>query len=188
VVAVALAACSSTPTPRYEPADLRAIELRAADAPAGLGFVPRFSGDQDLEAFARDAQERSALQGDGFELGSGAVFVPADRVDADRLRVRDPIVQETVAVFARDDGASATLERYMDDLRNRQLRAIRTGLPEPLGDETYRLDAQNTDGATVTVIGWRRANLVLVVIGTSFPPSSVVALARLVDARAAGAA
>ena len=39
-----------------------------------------------------------------------------------------------------------------------------------------------------TVLAWRRANLVMVVIGTSFPPSSVEALARLVDGRAAGIA
>jgi hypothetical protein len=191
VVALAAAGCSSrssAPTPRYEPGDLHAIELRAADAPGGLGYVRRYSRDQGLETFARDDGERAALAADGFELGSGAVFVPADRVASDRLRVHDPIVQGTVAVFSRDDGASASLARYLADLRGRQLRAIATGVAEPLGDEAYRLDALNTDGAVVTVIAWRRANLDLVVIGTSVPPSSVVALARLVDGRAGGVA
>ena len=58
------------------------------------------------------------------------------------------------------------------------------GASPGLGDESYRLDATNTDGASVTVLGWRQANLVLVVIGTSFAPASVERLARLVDARA----
>ena len=49
-------------------------------------------------------------------------------------------------------------------------------------------NATNRDGAPVTVLAWRRANLVMVVIGTSFPASSVEALARLVDGRAAGMA
>jgi len=60
--------------------------------------------------------------------------------------------------------------------------------PPSLGNESYRLDATNADGANVTVLGWRDANLVLVVIGTSFAPASVEALARLVDARALSAA
>jgi hypothetical protein len=184
-----VAACSSPASSeavRYQPSDLASIGLMAVDAPAGLAYVRRFSGDQGLEAFGRDAQERAALSSDGFELGSGAVFVPRDRVSGRRLAVNDPIVQGTVAVFSRDDGASSSLARYLDDLRGRQLRATASGVPEPLGDEAYRLDARNADGARVTVIGWRRANLVLVVIGTSFPPAKVVALARLVDDRAAG--
>ena len=165
-----------------------AIELRPADAPAGLAYVPQFSGDQDLDAFARDDAERAQLAGDGFELGNGALFVPADRVSGGHLTARDPIVQGTVAVFARDEGASASLGRFLDDLRSRQLRGATDGAPPELGNESYRLDATNADGASVTVLGWRDANLVLVVIGTSFAPTSVEALARLVDARALSAA
>ena len=164
------------------------IELRPADAPSGLAYVRRFSGDQDLDAFARDAQEETALSADGFELGNGALFVPIDRATGARLRARDPIVQGTVAVFASDAGASASLARFLEDLRGRQLRATSTGSAPSLGDEAYRLDAFNTDGARVRVVGWRRQNLVLVVIGTSFPAASVVALARLVDGRAADTA
>lgn len=165
-----------------------AIELRPADAPAGLAYVPQFSGDQDLDAFARDDAERARLAGDGFELGNGALFVPVERVSGGHLTARDPIVQGTVAVFARDEGASASLGRFLDDLRSRQLRGATDGAPPELGNESYRLDAANADGATVTVLGWRDANLVLVVIGTSFAPASVEALARLVDARALSAA
>jgi len=62
------------------------------------------------------------------------------------------------------------------------------GASPALGDESYRLDATNTDGASVTVLGWRQANLVLVMIGTSFAPASVERLAELVDARALAAA
>jgi hypothetical protein len=185
---VTIVACSHPSTPRYQPSDLVAIELRPADAPAGLAYVPQFSGDQDLDAFARDDAERARLTADGFELGNGALFVPAERVSGGHLTARDPIVQGTVAVFARDEGASASLGRFLDDLRSRQLRGATDGAAPALGNESYRLDATNPDGAGVTVFGWRDANLVLVVIGTSFAPASVEALARLVDARALSAA
>jgi hypothetical protein len=185
---VTIVACSHPSTPRYQPSDLVAIELRPADAPAGLAYVPQFSGDQDLDAFARDDAERARLAGDGFELGNGALFVPVDRVSGGHLTARDPIVQGTVAVFARDEGASASLGRFLDDLRSRQLRGATDGAPPALGNESYRLDATNADGAGVTVLGWRDANLVLVVVGTSFAPASVEALARLVDERALSAA
>jgi hypothetical protein len=164
------------------------IELGPDDAPAGLAYVEQFSGDQDLDAFARDDAERARLADDGFELGNGALFVPADRAAGGHLTARDPIVQGTVAVFARDEGASASLGRFLGDLRSRQLRRAADGASPALGDESYRLDATNADGATVTVLGWRDANLVLVVVGTSFAPASVEALARLVDARALSAA
>ena len=190
---VVLAACSSSPsttaaTSRYEPADLGGIELLPADAPSGLSYVPAFSGDQDLDAFARDAGEKAALTADGFELGNGALFVPSDRAGGGHLTPADPIVQGTVAVFARDDGASSSLTRYLTDLRERQFTGTRDRDAIALGDEAYRMDATNSDGAPVTVLAWRRANLVMVVIGTSFPPSSVETLARLVDGRAAGIA
>jgi hypothetical protein len=185
---VALAACSSPPaaTARYQPGDLRGIELAPSDAPSGLSYVPEFSGDQDLDAFARDAGEKAALTADGFELGNGALFVPSDRAGGGHLTPADPIVQGTVAVFARDDGASSSLTRFLTDLRERQFTGAREGDAVALGDEAYRIDATNSDGAPVTVLAWRRANLVMVVIGTSFPRSSVEALARLVDGRAAG--
>jgi len=190
---VVLAACSSSPsttaaTSRYEPADLGGIELLPADAPSGLSYVPAFSGDQDLDAFARDAGEKAALTADGFELGNGALFVPSDRAGGGHLTPADPIVQGTVAVFARDDGASSSLTRYLTDLRERQFTGTHDRDAIALGDEAYRMDATNSDGAPVTVLAWRRANLVMVVIGTSFPPSSVETLARLVDGRAAGIA
>ena len=165
-----------------------AIELRPADAPAGLAYVPQFSGDQDLDAFARDDAERARLAGDGFELGNGALFVPTERVSGGHLTARDPIVQGTVAVFARDEGASASLGRGPAERVPRPLPAAPAGAPPALGNESYRLDATNADGASVTVLGWRDANLVLVVVGTSFAPGSVEALARLVDARALSAA
>jgi hypothetical protein len=184
-----LVACSSpasAPTVRYQPSDLAAIVLLPADAPPGLGYVPQFSGDQDLDAFARNAEEKTALTADGFELGNGALFVPSDRVAGGRLTARDPIVQGTAAVFARDDGAAAALARFLDDLRARQLPGARDRPPIALGDEAYRLDSTNADGADVTILGWRRANLVMIVIGTSYPASSVEDLGRLIDGRAAG--
>jgi hypothetical protein len=190
VAIIALAACSSPPsaTARYQPDDLRGIELAPSDAPSGLSYVPAFSGDQDLDAFARDAGEEAALTADGFELGNGSLFVPSDRAGGGHLSPADPIVQGTVAVFARDDGASSSLTRFLTDLRDRQFTGAHDRDAGALGDEAYGMDATNRDGAPVTVLAWRRANLVMVVIGTSFPPSSVEALARLVDGRAAGVA
>jgi hypothetical protein len=183
---VACSAPASPPTVRYQPSDLAWIVLVPADAPPGLGYVPQFSGDQDLEAFARNAQEKMALTADGFELGNGALFVPSDRVAGGHLTADDPIVQGTAAVFARDDGAAASLARFLDDLRARQLPGALDRAPIALGDEAYRLDSTNADGAAVTILGWRRANLVLIVIGTSYPASSVEDLGRLIDGRAAG--
>lgn len=160
------------------------IELTPRDAPAGLGYVAAFSGDQDIVGFARDATEEQHLADDGFLSANGAVFVPADRVDGGTLTPRDPIVQSTVVVFSRGVGASSTLQRYVADVRDRQLNGTTTGAPPPLGDEAYRLDGTNADGSTVTVFAWRRGNLVLVVLGTSFPPADTLRLATLIDARA----
>ena len=60
-------------------------------------------------------------------------------------------------------------------------------MPRFSGNQTLGEFARD-DGAGVTVIGWRRSNLILVVVGTSFPPASIEALARLVDGRASGIA
>jgi len=126
VAIIALAACSSPPsaTARYQPDDLRGIELAPSDAPSGLSYVPAFSGDQDLDAFARDASEEAALTADGFELGNGSLFVPSDRAGGGHLSPADPIVQSTVAVFAHDEGASSSLTRFLTDLRDRQFTEI----------------------------------------------------------------
>ena len=196
---LALAACthhSSTATPRsspappigstgpFRPGDMASIELTPRDAPAGLGYVAAFSGDQDIVAFARDATEEQHLADDGFLSANGAVFVPADRVDGGKLTPRDPIVQSTVVVFSRGVGASSTLRRYVADVRDRQLTGATAGVVPPLGDEAYRLDGTNADGSAVTVFAWRRGNLVLVVLGTSFPSAHTLRLATLVDERA----
>jgi hypothetical protein len=188
LVAVMLSACgsatSSTPA-RYTSSDMAVIVLQPADAPGGLAYVPQFSGDQDLAAFAHDGEEAATLTADGFELGNGALFVPSDRAQGGHLTADDPIVQGIAALFEREDGASRSLTRYLDDLRHRQLRDATDGPAPRLGDEAYRIDATNSDGADVTVLGWRRSNLVLIVIGTSFPASSVEDLAGLMDGRAA---
>ncbi len=171
----------------FRPDDMASIELTPRDAPAGLGYVAAFSGDQDIVAFARDATEEQHLADDGFLSANGAVFVPADRVDGGKLTPRDPIVQSTVVVFSRGVGASSTLRRYVADVRDRQLTGTTAGAAPPLGDEAYRLDGTNADGSTVTVFAWRRGNLVLVVLGTSFPPAHTLRLATLIDARAQAA-
>jgi len=186
LVAVALTACTSASSapPRYGSSDRAAIVLRPADAPAGLAYVPRFSGNQPLGEFARDDGEAARLSSEGFRLGNGALFVPRDRADGGHLRAADPIVQGIAAVFSGDDGASEAFTRYLQDLRDRQLHDASDADAPPLGDESHRIDATNADGASVTVIGWRRSNLILIVVGTSFPSASVEALARLVDGRA----
>jgi hypothetical protein len=186
---VVLAACSrGEPSGSFQPSDLASIELTAKDAPSGLGYVPAFSGDQNLDAFARDATERAHLVQDGFELGNGAVFVPADRVDGGHLKPSDPIVQGIAVVFAQPSGASSALKRFLDDVRTRQLPGARDGAEPGFGDESYRLDGTNSDGAAVTLVAWRRGNVILAVLGTSFDPDQVLRLADLMDGRARAAA
>jgi hypothetical protein len=189
IALVVLVACSrrgsSVP---FEPADLASIELTAKDAPSGLGYVPGFSGDQDLDAFARDAAERTDLIDDGFELGNGALFVPADRVNGGHLAPHDPIVQGIAAVFAGANGASSALHRFLEDVRTRQLPGARDGTAPGFGDESYRLEGTNSDGASVTVVAWRRGNVILTVLGTSFDPDRVLTLAEMLDGRATAAA
>ena len=122
---VTIVACSHPSTPRYQPSDLVAIELRPADAPAGLAYVPQFSGDQDLDAFARDDAERARLAGDGFELGNGALFVPAERVSGGHLTPRDPIVLSGVLVMRTIIAAVASLVPAWRATRIDPLTAIR---------------------------------------------------------------
>ena len=188
IALVMLAACSrGEHAGTFEPSDLASIELTAKDAPPGLGHVPAFSGDQDLEAFARNDAERRHLVEDGFELGNGALFVPADRVDGGHLELRDPIVQAIAAVFATPAGAPTALGRFLDDLRARQLPEAHAAPAPGLGYESYRLDGTNSDGAAVTVVAWRQANVILTVVGTSFDPDRILRLADLADGRAAAA-
>ena len=52
--------------------DLDAIVLTPDDAPPGTGYAAALSGFQDLDAFAKDAQERSDLIDDGFVVGHAA--------------------------------------------------------------------------------------------------------------------
>ena len=57
--------------------DLDAIVLTPDDAPPGTGYAAALSGFQDLDAFAKDAQERSDLIDDGFVVGHVSLFGPA---------------------------------------------------------------------------------------------------------------
>jgi hypothetical protein len=79
------------------------------------------------------------------------------------------------------------LRRYLADLRDRQLPGATPASAPALGDEAYRLDGANADGSAVTAVVWRRANLVLVVLGTSIAPTRTLELARLMDTRAVAA-
>jgi len=194
---VLLAACTgSSPSPSsgspepngpFRTTDMAAIELTPKDAPPGLGYVAAYSGDQDIVSFARDATEEQHLVDDGFLAANGVVFVPADRVNGGKLTPRDPIIQAILVVFSRGSGASSTLRRYLDDLRTRQLPDTADGAAPGLGDESYRLEGTNADGSGITVFAWRRANLVLVLLGTSFPPPRTLRLAERMDDRAATA-
>ncbi|MGB7805368.1 MAG: hypothetical protein WBM72_07180, partial [Actinomycetota bacterium] len=69
-------AASSAPG-SFHRQDLDAIVLTPADAPPGTGYAEALSGFQDLDAFAKDAQERSDLVDDGFVVGHVSLFGPA---------------------------------------------------------------------------------------------------------------
>ena len=165
---------------------MASIELTPRDAPAGLGYVAAFSGDQDIVAFAA-TRPRSSIWRTTGSVGNGAVFVPADRVDGGKLTPRDPIVQSTVVVFSRGGGI-VHARRYVADVRDRQLTGTTDGAPPRSATRHTASTARTPTARTVTVFAWRRGNLVLVVLGTSFPPADTLRLATLIDARGDGRA
>ncbi len=201
LVALLTVACSSSTTPppsatappppgRFTRAQLRSIVLGPADAPKGTTYVASVSGFQNLGSFARDATELANLQDDGFEVGHFSLFFPSDHVtasgDTTPLKNDSVIVQGIAGLFRDADGAERSFERYVDDLRTRQLPDADDVPVEGLGDEGSGIRGHTPDGTHVHVYAWRVDNLILVVSGAGpIPSGDVRALANLVNGRTA---
>jgi hypothetical protein len=165
--------------------DLDAIVLRASDAPDGTGYAQRFSGFQDLDAFARDAQERTDLIEDGFVVGHLALFGPAGWTGpgSGELPLDAPFAQGITGLFETADGADTAYRRFGEDLRTRQFERVRD-LPAPLlGQESFALEG-TSGGSHLVIYVWREDNLILAVSGSGvLDTRDVASLAELVRRR-----
>jgi hypothetical protein len=171
----------------YTRADVDAIVLGPSDAPEGTAYVDGVSGFQDLQAFARDDVELAHLQEDGFQIGHLALFFPSGHADGgapEPLTNRSEIVQGITGLFRDEDGAERSLERYVEDLRSRQLPHARDVRAPGLGDTSFGLRGKTPDGARVQMFAWRIGNLILAVSGSGpLAPAEIRALADLLDGR-----
>ena len=181
-VAVTATACSGGPT--FARADLPKIVLRASDAPSGTAFAPGFSGEQQIDAFATDANEARLLKADGFEIGYASLFLPP-RAMTGPVPPGSPFAQGIAGLFAGADGASSALHRFVDDLRTRQVPGAKDLTAGALGDEAFALEGTGSHGDHVVVFAWRLGNLVLAVTGSgNLSVTEVERLAHVVDGRA----
>jgi len=122
-IVVTLVVCSAPSTPRYHPSDLAAIELRPADAPKGLGYVAQFSGDQDLNAFARDDAERARALDAGHDLSR--VLTTDDLVTSDdAFFAATGITDGELMAGVRYRSGGATTESLVMRARSGTLRNI----------------------------------------------------------------
>lgn len=171
----------------YTRADVDAIVLGPSDAPKGTSYVDGVSGFQDLQAFARDDVELARLQEDGFQMGHLALFFPSGHADGgtpEPLTNRSTIVQGITGLFRDADGAERSLERYVQDLRSRQLPGARDVSAAGLGDTSFGLRGKTSDGARVQMFAWRIGNLILALSGSGpIEPAEVRALADVLDGR-----
>jgi hypothetical protein len=194
-VALAGSACggdwdAAAPPGRIARTDLEAIVLSADDAPDGTAYVGSVSGFQDLDTFARDAGELAHLREDGFVVGHLALFFPRSHTEgSEPLTTRSVIVQGITGLFRTAAGARSALERFVADLRDRQIPAATEVITGPLGDQAFGLAGETPDGSHVLIFAWRVDNLVLAVSGSGpIAPPKVRAIVRSVDGRAAAAA
>ena len=166
LIAVATVACSRQAT--FDREDVLGIVLRADEAPPGTRKVADAGGEQDLATFARDATERSALVADGFMSGYVSYFLPESYFASGGTLEPGSLAYQVIAgVFEDANGASRSLGRFMDDLRERQLEGAETIAAPDLGDESHGLSGRSaTDGTEVVAFLWRRDNLILVLVGS----------------------
>ena len=173
---------------RFTRADLDAIVLRPSDAPVATVYVVGVSGFKTLRSFARDDEELGHLQEDGFRVGHVALFLPADHVNATGptapLTNDSVIVQGITGLFRDAEGAERSLERYVEDLRTRQIPDANEVAADGLGDRSFGLRGITPDGSSVLIFVWRVDNVILVVTGSGpLPAAEVRSLADLVNAR-----
>ena len=169
------------------PEDLPRIVLQADEAPPGTAKAPQVGGAQDLDAFARDATERDALVADGFVGGYVTYFAPTEFFDPQAEVGRESVsVQVIAGLFAEPDGASSSLDRFLDDLRDRQLSDSAAITPPDLGEEAYGLEGTAaSDGSPMLLYAWRVENLILVTVGSGpVDAADLAAAAGTIDQRA----
>ncbi|MEO8424639.1 MAG: hypothetical protein ABI595_12120 [Actinomycetota bacterium] len=174
---------------RFTRDDLDAIVLQPSDAPLATAYVDGVSGYKTLRSFARDDEELGHLKEDGFQTGHLVLFLPADRVNASGptapLTNNSVIVQGITGLFRDAVGADRSLERYVQDLRTRQIPDASEIEADGLGDRSWGLQGVTPDGSKVLVFAWRVDNVILVVSGSGpLPAVEIRALADLVNARA----
>jgi hypothetical protein len=177
------------PPGRIARTDLEAIVLSTDDAPRGTAYVVTVSGFQDLRTFARDAAELTHLRRDGFVVGHLALFLPrSHEEDSAPLTTRSVIVQGITGLFRSAAGARSALERFVQDLRVRQIPTAADVGTGSLGDQAFGLAGDTADGSHVLIFAWRVDNLVLAVSGSGrIGADEVRRIAGVVDARAAEA-
>jgi hypothetical protein len=180
----------ATPTPAphgpFTSADVDAIVSGPRDAIRGTAYVEGVSGMQDLQAFARDDTELAHLRSDGFEVGHLALFFPKDHTIRGVPLTNDSvIVQGITGLFHDAAGAESAMDRYVGDLRSRQLLDPRDVPSDGLGDRAVGLLGSSPDGGHVLIYVWRTDNLILAVAGVGpIEQQRVRALADLVNGRA----
>jgi hypothetical protein len=179
-----LAGCRGEPM--FTPADLPRIVLQEDEAPAGTRRSS-LSGASDLDGFARDERERDALQKDRFVAGYVAYFPPESYFLRQAGSPDDVSFQAIAGLFEAEDGASASLRRYVQDLRARQMRDASDVPSVGLGEESFGLfGSAAVDGSPLLIYAWRVRNLVLVLAASGpVERSDALALARTMDVRAA---
>ena len=185
VVAVVAAACSAG-AHGFTREEVPDIVLQADEAPEGTRIVAGVGGEQDLDAFARDATERAALVDDGFVSGYVSYFAPEAYFDPEQFVADDAISFQVIAgLFEEPAGASSSLDRFMGDLRDRQLEGAETIAAPDLGDESHGLSGRSSsDGTEVVVFLWRRDNLILVLVGSGpVDEAAMTAAARAMAVR-----
>lgn len=177
----------------FDEADIAAIILQAADAPAGTQHQPNDSGSQTIDEIADDANERTILADAGFRAAHQASFItPA------LLTANDPSditanarLIGAVAIALRDTaGATKVLEEFRKDF-NADAQGAASLSASGVGDTglAYSFTALDKD----TPLGgftfiWRRGNAVLAIIAAGVPGAATEAetrsLATTMDGRA----
>jgi len=172
---------------RFSSGDLPRILLHADEAPKGTRSDASLAHASDVESFAHDAVEQSALERDGFESGYVVYFPPLSYFRQEPHAVTDVSFQAIGGVFDDASGASSSLHRFVDDLQTRQMVGAATISARGLGDEGFGLaGGAAIDGSFVRVYAWRVSNLILVLVASGpVAEKEALTLARAMNARAA---
>jgi hypothetical protein len=186
VLVLTVAACDRAAESRFAVDDLPSILPHADEAPDGTRAETRAGGARDLDAFARDETERRALADDGFVSAYVVYFPPESYFRHEPHADTDVAFQAIAGLFDDADGASSSLERYVLDLRTRQMRGATQVSGQGLGDESFGLaGAAASDGSFLRIYAWRRSNLILVLVASGpVAADTALGLARTMDRRA----